>query len=157
MSRMARWGLLPVLALVTSWILPPDRAALASWPIPIDLPAELLEADVALVKTGELEGTLGPRRSRYTAADVHTALRTASPRTACIVRHEVGGWGYDPYAVGSQGERGPAQLSPRGLLPDFYRRGYTDPFNPYQAIAYLEWALAAGLARNWSPVLLGRC
>lgn len=167
-------ALFPVLALVTSWALPPDRNSAASWPIPIDLPPELLvevdaqvhETEVELVKTAELEGVLErpgrgappPVAYRYTPADVHAALRTASPRARCIVTHEVGGRDFDPYAIGSQGERGPVQLHPRGLLPLFTQwSSGAPPENPYAAIPFLEWALGQGYATHWSPARLGRC
>ena|SRR3990167_620969 len=93
----------------------------------------------------------------WTPQDVHLAISLASRRAACIVRYEVGGVGYDPYAVGMSGELGPVQLHPRGKLPEFYARGYTDPFNPYQALVYLDDALAQGQAYHWSPVVLGLC
>jgi hypothetical protein len=95
-------------------------------------------------------------RGEFDRADTLAALDGASARAACIVRVETGGT-FDPNAVGAQGELGAAQLRPAGLLPDFYRQGYDDPFDPYRSVAYLDGALARGLARNWSPVLLGWC
>lgn len=95
--------------------------------------------------------------SRWTPADVLAAMATASPRARCIVRTEVGGVGYDPYAVGRAGELGPVQLHPRGKLPEFYALGYTDPFSPVESIEYLERALARGQASHWSAVGLGWC
>jgi hypothetical protein len=97
------------------------------------------------------------RECCWTAADTLAALSGASPRARCIVRVEVGGVGWNPYAIGRQGERGVAQLHPRGLYPDFLRQGYTDAFNPYQSVAYLESALQRGLARHWAGVRLGMC
>lgn len=73
------------------------------------------------------------------------------------MRYEVGGVGYNPYARGSQGEQGAAQLHPQGKLSEFYGLGYTDPDNPYQAVAYLEDALRRGQANHWSPVVKGLC
>lgn len=83
----------------------------------------------------------------YDQADVESALRSASPRAACIVRLESGG---DPNAVGALGEMGAAQLAPFGLLGDFRAQGYRDPFNPYEAVEYLDGALARGLAHHWT-------
>lgn len=57
---------------------------------------------------------------------------------------------FDPYAVGRQGELGPAQLHPRGELRRFYAYGYSDPFDPYHAIRFLAQRLAMGGARAWS-------
>ena len=92
---------------------------------------------------------------RFTREDADRALQSASPRAACILRREVPS--LDPYAIGKAGELGLAQLASFGLLPDFYRQGYSDPFDPYQSVAYLEDALSRGLARNWTPVLRGLC
>jgi len=57
---------------------------------------------------------------------------------------------WNPRAVGAAGELGLVQLHPRGLLPEFYRLGYSDPFDPSEALDYLAWALAHGRARSWS-------
>lgn len=92
----------------------------------------------------------------YTVDDVHAALEGASARAACIVRYETGST-YNPYAYGAQGEQGVAQLHPRGLLRDFYAQGYIDPYNPYEAVAYLDAALARGMSTHWSPVLRELC
>jgi hypothetical protein len=104
------------------------------------------------------EGDVLTAPDRFTATDVHAALEHATARARCIVRAEVGGRGYDPYAVGSQGERGPAQLHPRGLLSLYLRwSGGAEPENPYVAIPFLDWALTQGYARHWSPVVLQLC
>ena len=89
----------------------------------------------------------------WTPDDVHEAMRTASPRAQCVVTQEIGGRGFDPYAVGAQGELGPVQLHPQGLLNDFYRKGGTDPFSPYQAILYFEAMDQAGVASQHWPTL----
>ena len=111
-------------------------------------------------------------RGRFSATDTRLALAMASPRARCIVAHEVGGGtaGSAPYAPDTVGDGGTsfgvAQLHDShgtdagagdGLLSDFYRRGYADPFDPYQAVAYLDDALDRGLARHWSPVKRGLC
>jgi len=92
----------------------------------------------------------------YTSQDTLAALEQASPQAECIVYYETGGT-YDPTLTGQQGELGPVQLHPYGLLPVFYQQGYTNPFNPYEAIPFLEQQIQAGNAWNWSPVLLGWC
>ena len=111
-------------------------------------------------------------RGPFTVADTRAALAGASARARCIVRYEVGGGTaeYVPYAPQTIGDAGTsfgvAQLHDSGgmaaserdgLLHDFYRRGWTDPMNPYQAVAYLDDALDRGLADHWSPVKRGLC
>lgn len=91
----------------------------------------------------------------WTRDDVAAALVGASPLARCIVLHEDPT--LDPYAVGAQGELGPVQLHPRGLLPLFYASGRSDPYSPTEAIGFLEWALANGYARHWTPVRWGLC
>lgn len=108
------------------------------------------------VKSDEVEGTL-EYPQRWTAADVHRALESASPRARCIVRVEVGGVGWNPYAVGSAGELGAGQLHPRGLLPQFQRETGGDPFNPYVVIPWIDQMLARGYGSHWAGVRLGRC
>ena len=97
----------------------------------------------------------GPRR--WTPDDVHEALRTASPLARCVVTAEIGGVGFDPLSIGAAGELGPVQLHPFGKLRSFFMAGYSDPFSPYQSLAYLEEAIARGEGRAWSPILLGMC
>ena len=99
---------------------------------------------------------ISAQTASYTADDTLTALETASPRARCIVRAETGGT-FNPHAVGRQGELGVAQLHPAGELRTFFRYGYGDPFDPYQAVEFLERRLAEGGARAWSPVLSGMC
>jgi hypothetical protein len=57
---------------------------------------------------------------------------------------------FDPYAVGRQGELGPAQLHPRGLLPKFYALGYLDPHSPYQALRFMAQEFSYGRSYAWS-------
>jgi len=57
------------------------------------------------------------------------------------VECETGGT-FDPYSVGAAGELGAVQLHPRYALKDFYRVGYQDPYNPYEAVYFLAEALA---------------
>lgn len=87
--------------------------------------------------------------SGYTRSDTEAALVDASPMAACIVYAETGGT-LDPYAVGQAGELGIAQLHPRGMLPEFYARGFRDPFSPYQSMAFLELELREGRGAAWS-------
>lgn len=51
---------------------------------------------------------------------------------------------------GRAGEIGLFQLHPRGLLPLFYSRGYTDPWSPVQQAAFATWAFGAGYGRHWT-------
>lgn len=95
---------------------------------------------------------------RWGPADVLAARSTASPRARCVIDSEVGGVGYSPWAVGRAGERGPVQLHPRGLLPDYLVwSGGAAPENPAISIAYLDHMLAIGQGRHWTAVRLGRC
>lgn len=99
---------------------------------------------------------MGPTPARYTSADTEVAIASlATARTRCIVLHEVPS--KDPYAIGRAGEQGIAQLHPRGLLPDFYRQGFGDPFSPYESVQYVNGALDRGLAPHWSVVTNGSC
>lgn len=93
----------------------------------------------------------------YGPEDTLAALEGASDRVRCVVYHETGST-WDPNLVGRDGVIGPAQLHPRGLLRDFLARVPDgDPTNPYQVIPYMEWAMANGLANQWTPVRLGWC
>lgn len=90
----------------------------------------------------------------WTRDDTHEAIvRSAALYSVsqsemdCMVRVESN---FDPYAIGSQGELGAAQLHPQGALQDFYRRGYTDPFNPTQSMDYLAAEIAAGRGGKWT-------
>ena len=85
------------------------------------------------------------------------ALATTTPRVRCIVRNEVAGVDYDPYAIGALGERGVAQLASFGKLPEFYRLGYSEPENPYEAVRYLQWALEHDQEWAWTSVKMGVC
>lgn len=92
----------------------------------------------------------------YTAEDTLAALDSASARTRCVIGYETG-WSWSPNLVGQAGELGAAQLHPRGLLSAFYAAGYSDPWNPYQAVEYADRMIADGYGSHWSPILLGYC
>lgn len=82
----------------------------------------------------------------------------ATPTAQCVIDHEIGGTGYDPTARGQQGERGPAQLHPHGLLPHYLRWSEgADPENPYLSITYLDLMIEQGMGHHWSPIRLGLC
>ena len=99
-------------------------------------------------------------QQQWTSDDVHAALRYTSPTIRCVISYEISGAPYDPnrvyspYKYGSEQERGPAQLHPQGLLNDFFRRGYIDPFSPYSAVQYMEQREADGglNTNNWPPL-----
>lgn len=95
-------------------------------------------------------------RYAYTAEDTQIALSHASSRAACVVGYETGHT-FDPNQIGALGELGPVQLLHPGKLDDFYAQGYLDPFNPYEAIPFLDSELAKGHGSAWSPILLGLC
>jgi hypothetical protein len=53
---------------------------------------------------------------------------------------------------------GPGGLAEYGLLPEFYRRSFSDPFNPFQVADYLDGVADDGrLAGNYPEVADGRC
>ncbi len=89
----------------------------------------------------------------YTAEDTLAAIETVSPEyrdwIRATVHCETRTW--DPYAVGDGGKSfGAAQLHTHGLLPLFYQWGFSDPFDPYQSISFMEAAFKAGLAYQWT-------
>lgn len=92
----------------------------------------------------------------YTAEDTLAAIDEASVEIGVsrawltrVVSCETGGT-FNPYSVGRQGELGPTQLHPRGLLPKFFSWGYTDPFSPYQSVRFLAQEFSYGRAGAWS-------
>ena len=92
----------------------------------------------------------------YTPADTLAAIDETAADSGVswrwlysIVRCETGGT-FNPYAVGRLGEKGAAQLHPRGELPRFYAYGYDNPYSPYQAVAFLAQRLNEGGARAWT-------
>jgi hypothetical protein len=90
----------------------------------------------------------------YTPADTLDAIEQASANSgvsAAWLKRVI--WcesKYYPYAVGRAGELGAAQLHPRGMLPVFYRMGYTNPYNPYDAAHFMADMFLVGRARAWS-------
>lgn len=96
------------------------------------------------------------QEAAYTPDDTLAAIDQASAEVGVsraflyrVVRCETGGT-FNPYAVGKQGELGPVQLHPRGLLPLFYAVGYDDPFNPSESVRFLAQATMWGYASAWS-------
>lgn len=68
-----------------------------------------------------------------------------------ILRCETGGWDrrvINGTKLGRQGERGMAQIHPRGLGPLFESRG--GDYSPSDSAYFLAWALVNGLGRHWS-------
>lgn len=94
----------------------------------------------------------------YTPEDVQFDLQHRPSYVQCIVKAEIGRGitrngitypPYDPYMPGAENEVGPVQLHPRGLLNDFYRQGYTNPYDPKDAHDYLQNAASRGLLSHW--------
>lgn len=110
----------------------------------------------ALVALLWLPARANAQEQAYTPDDTLQAIEDASGELGVssaflyrVVRCETGGT-FNPYAVGRQGELGPVQLHPRGRLPDFYARGYSNPFDPYEAVRYLAQEALAGRTYAWS-------
>ena len=80
----------------------------------------------------------------HAAAARHGVSGAALERTLRCESH------LTPTAVGRAGELGMAQLHPRGLLPTFYARGFTDPFVAEEAIEFTAMMFAEGAARHWT-------
>jgi hypothetical protein len=78
------------------------------------------------------------------------AYRGASALQITRILDCEGGHQWRADIVGKAGELGPAQLAPFGLLPDFYARGYSDPFDWSESVDYLAFALSKGLASHWT-------
>jgi hypothetical protein len=98
------------------------------------------------------------RAEPFDAQDTLAAIEQASLSTGVehawlyrVVGCETG-WTWDPRAVGDYGTSfGAAQLHRGGgELPRFYAFGYTDPFDPYQAVEFMAVEFSAGRARAWS-------
>jgi hypothetical protein len=116
---------------------PKEILLLFLWLSPVALAVGVL---VALAGRAHADG--------WTSDDVHAALVGQPEQVICIVRLEST---FQPYAVNrSSGARGPVQIVP-GLSADqhFRARGYTDPFDPYQAIPFLVDEILAGWGAQW--------
>jgi len=98
-----------------------------------------------LYAVGELERPYVP--PPYRAAASATGPYGLNPYPARVAWCESR---YNPNAVGKAGEIGLAQLKPGGMLPLFYSMGYTNPWNPWQAAAFMNWAFTHGYAGRWS-------
>lgn len=94
----------------------------------------------------------------FTPQDVQNELQSRPTWVQCIVHKEIGRGitrngivypPYDPYMPGLQGEQGPVQLHPSGLLIDFYASGFTNPYSPIQSMDYLELAASRNLLSHW--------
>jgi hypothetical protein len=92
----------------------------------------------------------------YDADDTLAAIEAVSANTGVsharlwsIVDCETGHT-FSPNVVGRLGEIGAVQLYRYGELPRFYRYGYDDPWNPYQAVEFLATRLLEGGARAWT-------
>jgi hypothetical protein len=115
------------------------------------------EEDASELAAAEVPA-IGARNQHWTPVDVLAMRNQASPRARCVIDHEVGGFGYDPWRRGMAGERGPVQLHPRGLLGEFLAwSGGQAPENPYWAVPFLELKLRQGQGRAWTSVLRGVC
>lgn len=97
--------------------------------------------------------------SAFSPADTAAALESVGPiygfaveqHARSIVWCETGGT-LSPSAIGDHGSSfGAAQLHHGGLLEHFRSVGYSDPFNPYEAIDYLARAIVG----EWSYLRIG--
>lgn len=90
----------------------------------------------------------------WTHAHVVDALIGQVVMVRRIVYCEVGRSGrYNPYAIGGQGEIGPAQLLPgRGNgLSIFYGWGGVDPNSPYEAVIFINRVIREGMLGSQYP------
>ena len=83
--------------------------------------------------------------------DAHVNTGVPYARLYRIVGCETGQT-FNPHVVGDHGNSwGPVQFNKYGgELPRFYARGYTDVYNPYEAIDYLANAIMEGRASAWT-------
>lgn len=73
----------------------------------------------------------------------------SASRLVSVARCETGGT-FNTRAVGDRGTSfGAFQLHSPGLLDTFYERGYSDPFNIYEAADFAAWAFSRGLGWHW--------
>ena len=106
----------------------------------------------------------------WTSADVLHARNVVGGRAACVVDSEVGGVGYDPYAVSATHDRGPVQIHEGGAIerdylaitPDVARQlGWRTPtpsvWAPWKTITYLRWMISHGFGANWRAIAEGWC
>lgn len=103
----------------------------------------------------------------FTVEDDLKAVEQASPEVACTIYYEAGRKtkyfeAYDPYVldgpdIESSFNYGIGQLAPGGKLPEFYRLGYNNPFDPYQVVDYMNDAFARQQQWHWGPVELKLC
>jgi hypothetical protein len=100
----------------------------------------LLAAIVLMVRNAHAEA-YSADDTEAAIADVHAAYGVPIGRLHEIVSCETGRT-MDPNVVGDHGTSfGAVQLHRGGALSHFFSLGYTDPFNPWQAIEYLARAL----------------
>jgi hypothetical protein len=93
----------------------------------------------------------------FTADDTKQAIHDAAVNTGVpasrlwrIVACETGST-FSPYAVGDRGQSiGAVQLHVRGERKRFYQYGYSDPYNPYEAVEFLALRILAGGASAWT-------
>lgn len=118
--------------------------------------ARILRHVAALLVVFALTAHAAQAQERFTPDDVLDAINLASADSGVsyewlrrVIACETGQT-YNPYVVGKQGELGPAQLHPRGLLPEFYKAGYTDPVDPYQALTFTAQRFLRGDAYKWT-------
>jgi hypothetical protein len=93
----------------------------------------------------------------YTIDDTLAAIDAASAETGVsaswlrrVVYCETGGT-LSPSVIGDHGTSfGAAQLHRGGLLGTFYAQGFGDPFNPYEAIAFMAYQFLSGNSFLWT-------
>lgn len=84
----------------------------------------------------------------FTVDDTRQALNGKSLMTQRIIYCESR---YDPYARNSRsGAIGAAQLLPgaHNGLAIFYSFGYTDPYNPWEAVDFVEEVIQRGMVQS---------
>lgn len=133
-----------------NWQLWQERHA-SEWRVALLLAAVLVAALVMVLATRPAGA------HPYTAEDTRAAVYAAAAETGVsaawlyrVVKCETAHT-WNPYSVGDGGlSEGAAQLHLYGLRSTFYRWGFTDHWNPYQAVSFMAHAFKAGLAYLWS-------
>lgn len=158
-ERVFKWRF--GLALCVLWLAATAGLALAQVEPTDETIAVAAEAGV---DPGQLQGAVNstgfsPRDYLYATGELSAPIAAPAPSSSSGGPYGLTGYllgvarcesRLNPGAVGRMGEIGLFQLAPFGLLPTFYRMGFTNPWDGWQQAAFARWAFGHGLARAWS-------